>query len=251
MKVLIIEDEAVIAARLQKQIGRIRPDAQVVGIANDIPEGRLLLSGNPDVDIVFSDIRLSDGFSFSIFDSVESDAFIVFTTAYDEYALKAFDYNCLDYLVKPVRDKDLEDAFLRFEHNLLSTRARQITSPLPGESAEEMYRRRLKIKCGKTSIIVPVGEICYIEYSYEMTNVHLADGTRGIVEMSLGSLAASLDPREFFRANRQYVVGINMVKSLSSTIGRGKILSLREPYPDVRIKMSSSSAKELMKILGL
>ena len=69
--------------------------------------------------------------------------------------------------------------------------------------------------------------------------------------MSLGSLAASLDPREFFRANRQYVVGINMVKSLSSTIGRGKILSLREPYPDERIKMSSSSAKELMKILGL
>ena len=247
MKVLIIEDEPLIATRLRMQIARLRPDAVVGGIAGDIPEGRRLLLDNPDADIIFSDIRLSDGFSFSIFDSVETDARIVFTTAYDEYALKAFDYNCLDYLVKPVRDKDLEDTFLRFERNLLTTSARE----LPSTASGTMFRRKLKIKTGKSEVIVPVEEICYIEYCFEMTNVHLEDGSRGTVDTSLGALAESLDPASFYRANRQYIVRIDMVKSFTGTIGRGKILSLREPFSEVKIKMSSSSVKELMKIIGL
>jgi len=249
MKVLIIEDEPIIAKRLCLQIERVRPGTNVAGIAENISDGIVLLEENPDVDIVFSDIRLSDGFSFSIFDSVETNAFIVFTTAYDEYALKAFDYNCIDYLVKPVTDKDLADAFERFERNLLGTHSSQAS--LLSANSEVFYRSRIKVQVGTSTMIVPVEEVGYFGYNLEVVNAYLMDGTRGMSGESLASLESSLDPRFFFRVNRQYIVRLNMVGSISSTAGRGKIISLREPFKDVRIKASASSVREIKSLLGL
>ena len=95
MKVLIIEDEAPLAERLRSLLARLRPEWKIIGPVADIRSASAAIRSNPDLDLIFADIRLEDGYSFEVFDSVSTDALIVFTTAYDEYALRAFDYNCI------------------------------------------------------------------------------------------------------------------------------------------------------------
>ena len=115
MKALIIEDESPISRMLEQKLHKLRPEIEIVGITTDIPESVSAIASNPDLDIIFADIRIDDGMSFSIFRQVSTEAQIVFTTAYDEYALKAFDYNCVDYLLKPVSEESLERALTRCE----------------------------------------------------------------------------------------------------------------------------------------
>ena len=115
MQVLIIEDEKTIAQSLSNQLRTLRPEIEVVGIATSITESIAFIKQHDDLDIIFSDIRIDDGLSFNIFKEVTCDAMIVFTTAYDEYAIQAFDFNCVDYLLKPVTSKGLERALLKCE----------------------------------------------------------------------------------------------------------------------------------------
>ena len=163
MKALIIEDEALSAQALEAKLKKLRPGIGILGTTSSIKESVAFLKEHGDVDVIFSDIRIDDGLSFAVFDRVQTSAMVVFVTGFDEYALKAFDYNCADYLLKPVSDEDLEDALKRCED-----RSARLSPQGVKELSEDIlarkvnYRKRLLLERGSLSLVAPVESVCLI-----------------------------------------------------------------------------------------
>lgn len=168
MKVIIIEDEVSLASGLAICLKKLRPEIEILAVAPDTVSAAKAIAGNPDVDIIFADIRLEDGYSFSVFDKVDTSAMIVFTTAYDEYAVKSFDYECIDYLLKPYDSKDLEDALSKYER-----RASRYGIKETGMISERLsmdgcrYRKRLEILRADSSIIVNTDEYAILNMIWD------------------------------------------------------------------------------------
>ena len=251
MKALIIEDEAISAQALETKLKKLRPGIGILGTTSSIKESVAFLKEHGDVDIIFSDIRIDDGLSFSVFDRVQTSAMVVFVTGFDEYALKAFDYNCADYLLKPVSDEDLEDALKRCED-----RSARLSPQGVKEMSEDIlarkvnYRKRLLLEQGPLTIVAPVEKVCYISADTGGTKVFLKDRTAGYVGESLTQLMEELDPAMFVRANRQYIVALDAIKAFEDTVSnRVCNLLLKEPYERVEIQIPTSRKKELMGLL--
>lgn len=251
MKVLIIEDEAPLAERLRSLLARLRPEWKIIGPVADIRSASAAIRSYPDLDLIFADIRLEDGYSFEVFDAVSTDALIVFTTAYDEYALRAFDYNCIDYLLKPYGQQDLEDALTRFEGRTLRTGVLQARSAA-GQlgSGQPLYRRRLEMNRGDSTVIVDVEDLVYAEYDLGMVRLWCRDGVSGIAGHSLSSLQEELDPAVFMRVSRNHLVRLSEVGRIRSTLGRNKILSLKPPFEQTEIVITAPVVKALREKLS-
>ena len=174
MKVVIIEDETALAHSLYSNIKVLRPNVELVGITTNIQDSIELLSNRADVDVVFADIRIDDGLSFSIFEKINIKASIVFTTAYDDYVLKALEYNCIDYLLKPVSTTDLERALSKCErasNGLQTSYVQDLASLIWRERT--LYRRRLLLDQGQDIIVVKVEDIVYIQSDNGLNKVYL------------------------------------------------------------------------------
>ena len=189
MKVLIIEDESLSAQALERTLMELRPDWDVAGRTTSIEASLRFLAEHKDMDIIFSDIRLDDGLSFAIFDKVETKAAVVFVTGYDEYAIRAFEYNCADYLMKPVQKADLEKALRRCEERF----PRITPSMLKGMSGDILerkvkYRKRLLLEQGTMTLVAPVEDVSHIAVDPGGTRVFLKDGSNGYVDFSLAKL---------------------------------------------------------------
>lgn len=246
MKAIIIEDETTLAVGLAKSLKQLRPGMEISAIAPDTLSAAEAIRSNPDVDLIFADIRLEDGYSFDVFDAVDTDAMIIFTTAYDEYALKAFDYECIDYLLKPYRKDDLEDALKRFEKRLTHTGVadtrRVANAALKPVST---YRRRIELDRVDSKVIVDVNDICYAEYDFGNVQVYCKNKLSGITNLSLTNLAAELDPAVFMKVSRVHIVNVNEVASIQPTLRRNKILTLKEPYGNARLEVTAEMLREL------
>lgn len=250
MKVLIIEDENPIALSLKKKLLQLRPDAIIAGITTDIQGSKEAIAANPDLDLILSDIRIDDGQSFSVFDNIDTNALIVFTTAYDEFALKAFDYNCVDYLVKPVSIESLERALLRCEKRVTGTDKSLIDSAVEQIILRsDIYRRRLLIKRGEETIIADVHDICYILSEKGITRVFLKNGEWGDVYSSLLQLSKELPPQQFIQISRQAVVHPDCVEKIKSGPGRDTTVYLKEPYEKISFVITQERKKSLLKLL--
>ena len=196
MKALIIEDERSISEVLKALLVSLRPDIEVVGVTTNIRDSVKAVSSNPDLDIIFSDIMIDDGLSFSVFDKVETGALVVFTTAYDEYALKAFDYNCVDYLLKPVSEEALQRALTKCE--TFQPRADKTIIKATSEAIlnqEIKYRSRIFLEVGRETVIRNISDICYIYSEKGNTRVFISDGSWGSVDDSLIEIIQSLPVR--------------------------------------------------------
>ena len=246
LRVIIIEDEAPLAAGLAASLRKLRPDIQIVATAADVQQAVDAIQGHLDIDLVFADIRLGDGYSFDVFDKVRTDAMIVFTTAYDEYALKAFDYDCIDYLLKPYDFKDLEDALGRYEKRMPSTHvddSRRIASQL--FSGNKAFRSRLKLDRVDSTIIIATQDICYVEYDLGNVKVFCRNGLYGTTPLSLTKLAEELDPAIFLKVSRTHIVNLGEIMMIKPTLRRSKTLSLKEPYDNVNITVTSEMIREV------
>lgn len=207
---------------------------------------------HPDIDLVIADIRLGDGYSFDVFDKVRTDAMIVFTTAYDEYALKAFDYDCIDYLLKPYDLKDLEDALGRYEKRAPSTRvadSRHVASHL--FSGEKSFRSRLKLDRVDSTVIIDTRDICYVEYDMGNVKVYCRNRMNGTTTLSLTKLAAELDHARFVKVSRTHIVNLEEILMIKPTLRRNKTLVLKEPYENVSITVTSEMIRELKQRMGV
>jgi DNA-binding LytR/AlgR family response regulator len=248
MKVLIIEDETAAARNLQSMLESIEPEIQVVGITESIIDTLDWFAENPMPDIVFMDIHIADGESFRIFDSVDISAPIIFTTAYDQYALEAFKVNSIDYLLKPLKEEDLQramDKWRRITHTERNEYRHRIDTMISEQhQRSDMFLVHVKDK------IVPLqaADIAYFYTSNERVTAHLLDGSSLPMDKTLEALQSSLSEHDFFRANSQFIVARKAVKDISVWFGSRLSLNLTVEIPE-RIVISKARVPEFKRWL--
>ncbi|HMV10671.1 MAG TPA: LytTR family DNA-binding domain-containing protein [Cyclobacteriaceae bacterium] len=219
MNVLIIEDEPLAVQRLETLVGDIHPGANIVSRIDSVKKSVQWFKSNPSPDLVLMDIQLADGISFQIFEQCEVNAPVIFTTAYDEYALKAFKVNSIDYILKPVDKTDLANALRKLESlkNAQPTQTQLMQSITQAmQMLTRKYKERFVIKVGEHLKTVDTKSILYFYSQEKTTFCHTSDNRNYILDYTLEQLETLVDPTDYFRANRKYLVGNNSIQDIIS-----------------------------------
>jgi len=230
MKVLIIEDESLAAGKLEKMLLEIDPSITVIGKLVSIKESVRWLMQN-SADIIFLDIQLSDGISFSIFEQVAVNTPVIFTTAYDQYAVRAFQLNSISYLLKPIRKSDLAESLNKYRSlkAVFSIDFESLMAQLQGK--EPGFKKRFMIQMGEKIRKIEVPEIAWFYVLGKSVWLRTFQGNSYPVEFSLDRLEAILDPAVFFRINRGYLVSIDSISNMTAW-SRGRIKLELKPKSD-------------------
>lgn len=218
MNVIIIEDEKPAARRLNRLLAEL--NVEVSTMLHSVEESIEWFQNNPHPDLIFLDIQLSDGLSFEIFDFVEVKSAIIFTTAFDEYALQAFKLNSIDYLLKPIDDEDLESAVKKYrdfkpESQRISVDFNDIKKLLVNPLERE-YKKRFTVKVGQHLKIINADEVECFYSENKGTYAATSDGRNYLLDTTLEQLEGELSPTVFFRVSRKFYVNINHVKDIIS-----------------------------------
>ena len=245
MKILIIEDEESAVEQLKNMLPQLVGRPQIVGVIDSIEEAVGYLSSRPSIDLIFLDIHLSDGLSFEIFKEVKVDIPIIFTTAYNQYAIRAFEVNSIDYLLKPVKKEKLEKALEKFRR----VETRRQFAPDAGivEKIAEMmrggnYRRNFLVPFKDRLIPVAADEIAWFEVKEGVVVATKFDNKRLVMdERSLDELAQQLDPALFYRANRQFLVSRKAIREIEYYFN-GRLVVKLHPSPEEKVIISRARA---------
>jgi two-component system response regulator LytT len=239
MKVLILEDEPRAANRLARLIVQIDPNIELLAKIGSVEEAVSWLENNESPDLIFMDVRLSDGDCFNIFDSTVVESPIVFSTAYSEYALRAFAVNSIDYLLKPIVKQDLERALLKYR-NLAGYR--MAPAAWPDFKAEPSpYKQQFLIAIGGR--FVPVKSDSIVAIRSYLKAVQLVDeaGTEWLLDQSLSEVEAVLDPSVYFRVSRQWLIRLSDVHELRRD-GSGYSIQLANLSQTIKVSRAKVSA---------
>jgi len=218
MNVLIIEDEKPSARRLQRMLKSLNVEAHTM--LHSVEESINWFQNNKHPDLIFLDIQLSDGLSFEIFETIEIKSAIIFTTAYDEYALQAFKLNSIDYLLKPIDEDDLTIAVKKYRERAPQIQAvsldfndikKLLVNPIDRE-----YKKRFSIKVGQHLKLINIDEIECFYSENKGTYLHTTEGRNYLLDTTLEQLEDELEPQIFFRINRKFFVNINAIKDMVS-----------------------------------
>ena len=244
MKALIIEDEMIAAKALKKLLGEVSPGIEIVGVLESIEDSVEWIEENPMPDVIFMDIHLADGSSFAIFDKVSITCPVIFTTAYDEYALKAFEVNSIDYLLKPVSKEALERAM----HKLLTLSETRVNSDqveklLAQFGEKKKFRNYFLLPERDKLVPLSVSNVAYAYIEAKTVKMVTYDNKSYYLTQTLDDLIAQLDPHEFFRANRQFVVARKAIKDVSVWFGNKLAINLIMETPE-RIIVSKARVGE-------
>ena len=233
MKALIIEDEVMAAKTLKKLLVEVSPGVEIVGVLESIEDSVDWISTHAMPDLVFMDVHLADGSSFAIFERVTITCPVIFTTAYDEYALKAFEVNSIDYLLKPISKEALERALNKY-HALVEKPVGngQIEALLNQLSDKKKYRNYFLLPERDKFIPLPVSNIVYIYIDAKTLKINTTDGKVFYMNHTLDDVMSELDPHEFFRANRQFVVARQSIKDVSVWFGNKLAINLYVETPE-------------------
>jgi DNA-binding LytR/AlgR family response regulator len=252
MKALIIEDEEIIAKVLVNTIKNVDESIEVIDILPSLKVARKWFGSNAEPDILFMDIQLSDGVSFDLLEQYKLSCPIVFTTAYDEYAIRAFKVNGVDYLLKPVEEEDLKKAIDKCKSIITQNAhpAADIQSLIqsianPGTAGK--YKQRFVVNMRNQWMPVPVKDIAC--FTKEVLNyIYLFNGERYQVDVdTLDEVEEVIDPRQFYRANRQYIINIDAIQSVKPVENSKLVIRLKEPHHKFEIDMSREKAPVFKK----
>lgn len=250
-KVVIVEDETAAAVNLRSMLKAIVPDVEVLSVLESVEEAVEFFSGDVVADAVFMDIHLADGDSFRIFQQVDIHIPIIFTTAYDEYALEAFKVNSIDYLLKPFKEEDLQRALDKLDRLTGTERAdnEQRVEKMVAEQTKDSLHTLL-VRYKDKIIPVSMDDIAYFYTFSERVTLTTLDGTIYPVDKTLEMLGNQLDSVKFFRANRQFIVSRNAVKDIAVWFGSRLALNLTLETPE-RIIISKARVPEFKRWLSL
>lgn len=217
MNVIIIEDEKPAARMLQRKLQKLGLEAGTM--LHSVEESLQWFANNPQPDLIFLDIQLSDGLSFEIFDAMPITSAVIFTTAYDEYALRAFKLNSIDYLLKPIDEDDLEAAVNKYRqrqprHEPVSLDFDQIKRMIAGNTAEKAYKKRFTIKMGQHLKMINVEDAECFYSENKGTYIHTTDNRDYLLESTLEQLETELDPKQFYRVSRKFIVSVTNIKDI-------------------------------------
>ncbi|RBL89916.1 LytR/AlgR family response regulator transcription factor [Chitinophaga flava] len=215
MVVLIVEDETAAARQLGNMLSKLRPRWQIAGMTESISETVQWLTNNPLPDIILMDIQLSDGECFAIFEQIEIHTPVIFTTAFDEYAIRAFKVNSIDYLLKPIEEEELAQALVKYEslHHMPSMNA-QLTKLMQHLASPVNTRERMLFRTHNGIKSIECSDIAYIKAQDKHLYVYTFNGEMNITDQSLDELAQSLSARLFFRINRKYLCHIKALQQI-------------------------------------
>ncbi len=232
MKALIIEDELMAAKTLKKLLGEVSPDTEIVAVLESIEDSVDWISQHPMPDLIFMDIHLADGSSFTIFDRVTVTCPVIFTTAYDEYALKAFEVNSIDYLLKPISKEALERAVAKY-HNLgRGLEQQQLEALLKHLGAKPKFKSCFLLPERDKLVPLPTSDIAYAYIDTKTVKLVTFDDKTFYMNQTLDDILAQLDPQMFFRANRQFLISRNAVKDVSVWFGNKLAINLTVETPE-------------------
>lgn len=234
MKTIIIEDENLTAKRLEGLLKKYDPGIQVLAVLPSVQEATEWLESNPEPDLVFMDIHLEDDLAFKIFEQVNLQSPVIFTTAYDEYMVRAFKVNSIDYLLKPINYAELVQAMEKLK-NLKSRFAQpnlEVLLQMIGQK-DPGYKKRFMITVGTKIRSIEVEEIAYFYSEDKLTFMVTKDGHNLPIDFSLEKLATLLDPKDFFRISRQFLVCYSAIQAAHTHFkGKLKLEILPRPRQD-------------------
>lgn len=241
MNIVIIEDEYYAAEALEKMLLKLKPNSSVVQKITSVEDGIDYLKSNPEPDLLFCDIQLSDGVSFEIFEKVHISCPIVFITAFDQYAIQAFEVNSIDYLLKPIKIENLIQALNKFD-TFFSR------SPIDFTGIQQMlekpvYKTRFVGKIGQNMQVSLLEDIAYFLSDGGITFLYTKNGNRLIVDYTLEQLESVLNPELFFRANRQLIIHIVSIQKVAPYF-KGRLLLYLQPEPKERQTISQNKAND-------
>jgi len=208
MKVIILEDESRAASYLERLLLKVAPEMKVIARLETIRQAVPFLAEHPDIDLVFSDVQLADGLSFEIFRQVDTRCPIIFTTAYDHYAIEAFKTNGIDYLLKPVEENRLKQAIDKSRMFSPGVMLEKLLA-MQHQASDKTYKTRFMVKVGEKIKSIPVEDILVFYSLEKATYIHTLAHRDYCIDYSVDQLEAMLDPGSCFRINRKYIVSIN------------------------------------------
>lgn len=258
MKILIVEDEDLAVKKLQKTLTAVDEEANVVGIADSIKGTVEWLQQNPPPDLILMDIELADGQSFEIFNLAEIKSPVIFTTSYDEYALKAFKVNSIDYLLKPVQKEELAAALNKYRqmkknyHTQGSSENANLDSilkELQQKLQPKEYRKRFLVKHAQKLVSIEIDDICYFFSDGRLNFFKTNDNRKFVVDYTMDELEDMLDPEKYFRISRSFYVSAGSIDKIDDYFGNRLILQLK-PAVDKEALVSREKVTDFKKWMG-
>ena len=216
MNIIIIEDEKPAARLLQRKIEKL--GLQVNTLLHSVEESIHWFNSNTHPDLIFLDIQLSDGLSFEIFESTIIKSAVIFTTAYDEYALRAFKLNSIDYLLKPIDEDDLITAISKFKNqfqqNVIANLDFEAIERMLVNPVEKSYKKRFTVKMGHQLKVIAIEDVECFYSENKGTYLHTSDNRNYLLDTTLEQLETELNPQYFYRVSRKFIVPMNAIKEI-------------------------------------
>jgi len=250
MKVIIIEDEKPAAEKLRKAIVQADKNIAIEAVLGSVQAATAWLQQNPLPDLIFMDIELTDGLSFTIFENATITCPVIFTTAFDEYWQEAFEHNSIDYLLKPVKQEKLEGALQKLEKlKQFFTGSFQQLQQWRQQPGQIPYKKRFLVKRGMDYITVRAEEIAYFYATHKLVCLVDSKGQKFILDKSLADLEKETDPAQFYRLNRKFLVSIQAIKKIK-TYPKSKLLIEVDPPLDEEIIVSQENVSAFKEWVG-
>lgn len=259
MNVLIVEDEKHNASKLKKKLQLVDKDIEVLDVTETIEETVSWLQSHDEPDIIFLDIELSDGQSFEIFKRIKVDCPVIFTTAYDEFALKAFELNSIDYLLKPIKEEDLAKALEKLDNfkKTLAGKSNNIASSIENlledlkftAAQSQLKRERFLTKMGQRLVSVDVKDIAYFFSRNKMSHIRSKEGKNFVLDYNMDEIQHMVDNSRFFRLNRQVIASIDSIEKTNFYFNNKLKIILFPPF-DEEVLVSRERASEFKKWMG-
>lgn len=249
IKTIIIEDEKPAARRLQRMLTNC--GVEILAMLHSVQEAINWFQENDHPDLIFLDIQLSDGLSFDIFENVKTESAIIFTTAYDEYALRAFKLNSVDYLLKPIDDEELEAALDKYKNSTKSStiNVKELRTLLNFPGSAKTYKSRFTAQVGQHLKLVDTSNIeCFYSES-KSTFMHTDTARNYLVDYSLENVEDEIDPQTFFRINRKAIININSIKDIITYTNSRLEIKLQN-FEEFQLIVSRERVKEFKEWLN-
>jgi two-component system response regulator LytT len=260
MRILIVEDEELAVKKLQKTLAAVDATASVIGVTDSIKATVDWLQANEQPDLILMDIELADGQSFEVFNLTEVKSPVIFTTSYDEYALKAFKVNSVDYLLKPVQKEELQAALQKYRQLHAAAKAtdgngksdinlESLVRELQQKLQPKEFRKRFLVKHAQKLVSVEIDEIAYFYSDGRLNFFKTTDNKKYVVDYTMDELEDMLDPEKYFRISRSFYVSVNSIDKIDDYFGNRLILQLK-PAVDKEALVSREKVTDFKKWMG-
>jgi two-component system LytT family response regulator len=249
MNCVIIEDEKPAAEKLLSLLAVCNQPVYVEAVLGSIKEAISWLEEHPTPELIFMDIELSDGLSFKIFEEINVECPVIFTTAYDEYWQEAFEHNSIDYLLKPIKPEKLEAAlnkYLKLKQHFTGYKA---LANWPSTSTQSGYKKRFLVKRGTDYVSIKTEEVAYFYATHKLVCMVDSSGQKFIMDQSLADIETQVDPAVFYRVNRKYLVNMSAIKRIKA-YPKSKLLLEIAPLVTEEIIISQENAAAFKQWMG-